>query len=100
MKDSDYEDVSDSEENDFEAATDDYDDHLLLSKVYSRRLRAIPELGSLLKTKAPASTLPFLIASNLASFLFYSRYYNGNLLDVEPLKVTAALTEQLLSKDA
>ena len=37
------------------------------------------------------------MASNLASFLFYSRYYNGNLLDTDCLKITAALTEQLLS---
>ena len=40
------------------------------------------------------------MASNLASFLFYSRYYNGNLLDIDPLKITAALTEQLLSPDS
>ena len=40
------------------------------------------------------------MASNLATFLFYSRYYNGNLLDVDPLRITSALTEQLLSKES
>ena len=40
------------------------------------------------------------MASNLASFLFYSRYYNGNLLEVDPLRITAALTTQLLSKES
>ena len=73
---------------------------VLISKIYNRRLKAVPELSSLLKTKAPAPTIPYLMASNLASFLFYSRYYNGNLLDIDPLKITAALTEQLLSPDS
>ena len=59
----------------------------------------MPPLSTLLK-RQPAETLPYLMASNLASFLFYSRYYNGNLLDVDPLKITAALTEQLLSKES
>ena len=72
----------------------------MLSKVYNRRLRAIPDLSQLLKNKATAATLPFLMASNLATFLFYCRYYNGNLLDVDPLRVTSALIEQLLSKDS
>ena len=92
--DSDYEDVEDEVvdlANDDEAAAEQ-DDLLLLSKVYNRRLRAIPDLSQLLK-KEPASTLPYLMASNLASFLFYSRYYNGNLLDTDCLKITAALTE-------
>jgi len=71
----------------------------LLSRVYNRRLKAIPDMSTILK-KAPAPTLPFLVASNLASFLFYSRYYNGNLLDVDPLRISAALIEQLLSIDS
>ena len=57
-------------------------------------------MKQLLKTRAPADTLPFLMASNLASFLFYSRYYNGNLLEVDPLRITATLTTQLLSKES
>ena len=81
-------------------ALDEHSDHMVLEKLFLRRFRAIPELKHLLKTKTPAATLPFLMASNLTSFLFYSRYYNGNLLDVDPLRITAALTAQLLSKDS
>ena len=53
-----------------------------------------------MKKGGPAATLPFLMASNLSTFLFYSRYYNGNLLDTDPLRIVAALTEQLLSTDS
>ena len=76
------------------------DDHQLLSRLYNRRLKAIPAMSSLLKSTQPAPTLPYIIASNLASFLFYSRYFNGNLLDAEPLKITASLIDQLLSTDS
>ena len=72
---------------------DETEDNLLLSKVYGRRLRAVPDMSALLKTRAPAATLPFIMVSNLASFLFYSRYYNGNLLDVDPLKLASSLTQ-------
>ena len=71
-----------------------------LEHLYQRRLKAIPEITSLLKTKAPAATMPFLITSNVISFLFYSRYYNGSLLDSDPLRLTANLTAQLLSKES
>ena len=94
--DSDYEDVSDGEEE-VEIKGEEQDDYMLLSSIYNERLSAIPDLSSLLKTKQPAASLPFLMVSNLASFLFYSRYYNGNMLDVDTLKITSNLTEQLLS---
>ena len=45
----------------------------------------------MLKKSKPAAILPFLIASNLASFVFYSRYYNGELLEIDPLKLSALL---------
>lgn len=81
-------------------AQEEFHDHQMLEKVFKRRILAIPSLSQLLKTKKPAETLPFLIVSNLASFLFYSRYYNGNLLDVDPLRITASLTTQLLGKES
>ena len=37
-----------------------------------------------------------MIAANLASFIFYSRYHNGNLLEVDPLKLASTLIAQLL----
>lgn len=95
----DYEDIENDEEEEKNPEFNDESDHQLLSRVYNRRLKDVPDLSTLLK-KCPAPTLPFIIASNLTSFLFYSRYYNGNLLDVDPLRITAALIEQLLSIDS
>jgi hypothetical protein len=44
--------------------------------------------------------LPYLIASNLCSFVFYSRYYNGTLLDTEPDLLARRLLKQLLDKES
>ena len=63
-------------------------------------MKAIPELSQILKNKTPAATLPFLIASNAISFLFFSRYHNGLILETEPLKLSAVLNAQLLSKES
>ena len=90
----------DDDEEEVVDIEEEAEDNALLSKVFARRLRSIPEMSTLLKTKAPAPTLPFLMVSNLASFLFYSRYYNGNLLDIDPLKLAHHLTQQLLSTDS
>ena len=59
-------------------------------------------MHQLLKTKKCASTLPYVLVSNLASFLFYSRYYNGNLIEDENIarEMCSNLIEQLLSTEA
>ena len=96
--DGDFEDIEEEEEEELDKSNDLSE--AALEQLYHRRLKAVPELGSLLKSKAPAETLPFLMASNVISFLFYSRYYNGSLLDADPLRLTANLTAQLLSKES
>lgn len=96
--DGDFEDIEEEEEEELDQS-DDLSE-AALERLYHRRLKAVPELGSILKSKAPAETLPFLMASNVISFLFYSRYYNGGLLDADPLRLTANLTAQLLSKES
>ena len=68
--------------------------------LFHKRIHAIPELSQILKNKATAPTLPFLIASNAISFLFFSRYHNGLVLETEPLRLSAVLTTQLLSKES
>jgi hypothetical protein len=35
----------------------------------------------------------------MASFVFFSRYHNGAILDVDPLRLTAILIAQLLDTD-
>ncbi len=81
-KDSDFEDLNDNDEPSLP--------HANFVAIYLKRRRMIPQFNQILK-KAPAAILPFLIASNLASFVFYSRYYNGALLEVDPLKLAAIL---------
>jgi hypothetical protein len=81
-KDSDFEDLQDTEEQSLSNAD--------FVAIYLKRRKTIPQFDQIFK-KAPATILPFLITSNLASFVFYSRYYNGALLEVDPLKLTAIL---------
>ena len=68
-----------------------------IQAIYLKRRKAIPSIESLIKKSIPSKSLPYLIASNLATFIFYSRYYNGQLLDIDPLKLSAVLITQLLS---
>ena len=100
--DSDFEDCSEEEHDvDAERTTEpigDENDEALIRRIYSKRREAIPQLSQLMKSGKPvADTLPFILVSNLASFVFYSRYYNGDLLSVDPLKLSAVLVSQLLS---
>jgi len=59
-------------------------------------------MQQLLKAKKCASTLPFVIVSNLASFLFYSRFYNGNIIEDENIarEISVNLITQLLSPES
>lgn len=86
----DYEDLPDADEPTLPYAS--------FVAIYLKRRRAIPAFSALLK-KPPATTLPFLIASNLASFVFYSRYHNGAILEVDPLRLAAILVAQLLDTE-
>jgi hypothetical protein len=81
-KDSDFEDLQDTEEQSLS--------HADFVAIYLKRRKTIPRFDQIFK-KAPAAILPFLITSNLASFVFFSRYYNGALLEVDPLRLTAIL---------
>jgi hypothetical protein len=64
--------------------------HEKFATIYLSRRRAIPAFNQLLKGKA-SPCLPYLITSNLASFLFYCRYHNGSILDVDPIRLSAVL---------
>lgn len=68
---------------------------------YLKRLGQIPELSKIVRTPAKLSdTLPYLIVSNLCSFLFYSRLYNGTLLEAEPEVLCRLLLQQLLDDES
>jgi len=68
---------------------------------FVKRSNQIPKLDKLVKVPEKISQyLPFIITSNLCSFLFYSRFYNGSLLDSEPEQLCQALLKQLLAKES
>lgn len=41
----------------------------------------IPHMSKLLKTKAPAQTIKYLLLSNLLTIVFLYRLHNGEVLD-------------------
>jgi hypothetical protein len=84
---SDYEDLPDTNEPTMT--------HESFTALYLHRRAAIPTFDKLLKSK-PSESLPYLLVSNLASFVFYSRYHNGALLEIDPLTLSAVLLAQLL----
>ena len=88
-KDSDFEDQHDDVE-DLQDTEEQKLSHADFVAIYLKRRKTIPQFDQIFK-KAPAAILPFLITSNLASFVFFSRYYNGALLEVDPLRLTAIL---------
>ena len=80
---------------DDEQLPSNFRDHFL------KRVKQVPDLSKIVKVPSKlAPTLPYLIVSNLCSFLFYSRLYNGNLLETEPEVLCRLLLQQLMSEDS
>ena len=66
-----------------------------------RYLKLIPHMSKLLKSKAPAPTIKYLLMSNLLAIVFLYRLHNGEVLDYGVHEVLVEiLLKQLLSKEA